>query len=374
MGRKYRVIEERLRLYNEVIRLGNLGLSDRQIARIIKERYGISLDRGSIFRWIKGKCHPLGNCNRLVVGPGLAYVIGAWLGDGSLGKHNKYKRYVFLRVKDYEFAEEWGRRLAEAFGRSEQYVPKWQKSYQRWVVRASSKLHYNLLKRAREDPWTVWPYLEKYPAEACRGFFDAEGWVNIHDYTIAAGNTDPDIIGLLEKLLEKLDIDSRIYRRRQKEVFISPGNGKPYRHKDEYIMFLYVKGKENILRFADKVGFTIARKRAGLALILQQYNNNTLKNLRLSSRRGNLEKVAKILIATNLRRLGLMTRLEAARSLSIDPNTVSRNLHGKTKWSKFSKLSEIEELSKEYFYTRSEEVIKKVQKILEAIIEIYNGQ
>jgi len=35
------------------------------------------------------------------------------------------------------------------------------------------------------------PYLEKYPAVACRGFFDAEGWVEDICYQVVAGNTDP---------------------------------------------------------------------------------------------------------------------------------------------------------------------------------------
>lgn len=60
---------------------------------------------------------------------------------------------------------------------------------------------YDLLKRAREDPLILMPYLEEYPAEACREFFDAEGWVEADHYRIAAGNTNPDIINLFKKLL-----------------------------------------------------------------------------------------------------------------------------------------------------------------------------
>jgi len=368
MGRKYRSLEERLRLYEEVMRLRRLGLGYKRIAKVIKEEHGVSLSSGMISNWINGNCHPLGRCNKIVEGPGLAYAVCAWLGDGRLARDRKNREYcVKLAVKDYDFAEEWGRRLAEALGRSKPYVPRWSHHFKRWIVRGRSALLYSLLKRAKEDPWILLPYLEKYPAEACRGFFDAEGGVNQDKYEVYADNTDPRIIQLIKTLLEKIGIQCSIYERRyESDVFISPDTGKCY-HRNKPICYrIQVHGKENILKFAEQVGFTIARKRAGLAQILQRYN-------RLKIPSSYLEKVAKALIATNLRRLGLMTRLEAARLFSIHPLTISSNLHGKTKTSKLLKLTEVEELSKEYFRTRSDEVIKEVQKILEAIVEIYNG-
>ena len=115
------------------------------------------------------------------------------------------------------------------------------------------------------------PYLEKYPGEACRGFFDAEGSVNINQYQIEACNTDPRIINLFEELLGKLGIDCRTYRCRQKEAFISPRTGKVYRRNSEFIVRLVICGKDNILRFAERVGFTIARRRAALMELVRRY-------------------------------------------------------------------------------------------------------
>ena len=275
---KYRGLEERLRLYDEVMRLRRLGLGYKRIAKAIKERHGVSLNPGMICSWVKGRYHPLGRrCNKLVVGPGLAYALGGWLGDGSLNEdNNNYTYRIRLSCNDYEFAEEWGQCLAEALGRSKPYVPKWDDKYERWVVKGSSVLLYNLLKKTREaGAWILMPYLEEYPAEACRGFFDAEGCVDVDRYRIVASNTDPNIIDLFEKLLEKLGIGSKIYRRRRKEVFfISPRTGKLYRRSSKYIMLLAISREENVLRFAERVGFTIARKRLKLMKLVRKYRKS----------------------------------------------------------------------------------------------------
>jgi len=74
--KKYRDLEERLRLYDEVMRLRRLGLGYKRIARIIEERYDVSLSPSMICNWVMGRYHPLGRCNRIVDGPSLAYVIG----------------------------------------------------------------------------------------------------------------------------------------------------------------------------------------------------------------------------------------------------------------------------------------------------------
>jgi intein-encoded DNA endonuclease-like protein len=206
-------------------------------------------------------------------GSGLAYVIRAWLGDGRLARdRRKYEYYVKLEVSDYDFAEEWGRRLAEALGRSKPYTPRWDDNDQRWVVKRSSALLYDLLKRAREgDPWILMPYLEKYPAEACRGSFDAEGSVNINRYQIEACNTNSRTIGLFEGLLGKLGIDCRMHKFRWDEFMKCPKTGKLYRRNSGSIMCLAIYGEENILRFAERVGFTIARKRAALMKLVRRY-------------------------------------------------------------------------------------------------------
>jgi len=106
-----------------------------------------------------------------------------------------YREYkVHLAVKDYDFAEKWGQCIAKALGRRKLYRPKWEKRNRRWITRVRSKLLYDFLKKAKNDPWILMPYLESHPADACRGFFDAEGGVNTNSYELVAYNTDLRII------------------------------------------------------------------------------------------------------------------------------------------------------------------------------------
>jgi len=211
------------------------------------------------------------------------------------------------------------------------------------------------------------PYLEKYPADACRGFFDAEGGVNADSYELVAYNTDLRVIQLFKALLEKIDIQCSIRKvDRKNDVLISPSNSKVY-HRNKLTLFrIAVHGKENIMKFAEKVGFTIARKRAELGRLLEKYNTMKISN-------NHLKKCARALIAANFVRLGFVrTQTEAARLLSINQSAVSDHLRNKKKASKLLKYPEIEQLSREYFYSRSDDVITRAQKILQAIIEIYH--
>jgi len=51
--KRYRSLEERLRLYDEVMRLKGLGLGYKRIARIIEEMYGVRLNPGMICNWVR---------------------------------------------------------------------------------------------------------------------------------------------------------------------------------------------------------------------------------------------------------------------------------------------------------------------------------
>jgi len=272
MRRKHRSLEERLRLYEEVMKLRRLGLGYERIAKAIKEKYGVWLSPAMIGKWITGKHHSLGSCNKLVVAAELAYVIGGWLGDGWLRYVRNNHRYcVGLSVRDYDFAEEWGRCLALALGRRQPYKPYWDKYHQRWVVEGYSLLLYTLLRRSEKNLRILMPILEKHPAEACRGFFDAEGTVDVDYYYIAASNTNPKLIELFKNLLRKIGIESKIYRCRQKEVFIDSKTGKLYHRNSKYIIILTISREGNILRYAERVSFIVARKRLKLMKLLGKY-------------------------------------------------------------------------------------------------------
>jgi len=361
-------MDERLQIYYEVLDLRRKGISYRRIQEIIMNKYDVCLNISTMVRWMNGKRHPLRKYNKLIAGPELAYTISAWIGDGSLGHIKRSHQYVvLLSVKDYDFAEEWGRCAAKALGRDRPYRPEWNKSHQRWVTRARSRLLYDLLKSAKGDPWILLPYLEKHPGDACRGFFDAEGGANPDSYKIVASNTDVRIIRLFKNLLEKISIQCSIYEVPYKNNTIrSPANNNIYYRNKHSCFWLVIHGKENILKFAERVGFTIARKRARLTQIIQKYN-------RIKIYMNCLEKFAKALVAANLVRLGLVrTQTEAAMLTSISQSSISDYLRDKRRMSKLLMHPDIERLSREYINSRGEDAIIKVQKVLQAIIEMYN--
>jgi len=350
-------IDQKLQIYEEVLDLRKRGHGYRRIQKIVKDKHHIKLNTLTIVRWIRGKSHPLGKYNRLIVSPELAYAVSAWIGDGSLVRARHYPEHrIILAVKDCDFAKQWGRCVAKALGKNKPYAPIWDKRNQAWIAKVCSKLLYDLLKSAKGDPWILLPYLEKYPRDACKGFFDAEGSVSIDDYEVLASNTDLRIIRLFQKLLRKIGIECNIrethyiYRRNKRSCFL-----------------LAIHGKENILRFAEEVGFTIARKRARLAKILQKYNRTKI-------RRNNLEKCARALIGANLVRLDLVKKqAETAKLLLVSRQNINDYLRARKRVSKLLRYSEIEQLSREYFYSRSSEIIARVREILQAIIEMYGG-
>ena len=87
---------------------------------------------------------------------------------------------------------------------------------------------FDLLRKARDDPWILLPYLEKYPSEACRGFFDAEGYVNIQSRQIRAANMDRRLIELFRLLLSRVGVNCTIYKIPFKDdTFVSPRNVRP---------------------------------------------------------------------------------------------------------------------------------------------------
>lgn len=256
------------KIYEEAIILHNEGLGGRRISRIIEEKYGIKLHWTTINEWLYKARHPLGSYKKFKICPELAYVITAWLGDGTLTLPcNTYgrKHNIELRVKDYEFAEEFGRCAGIVNNNPSPYKPVFIKSTGFYNVRFCNTQLYYLLKRSRENPWISMPYLKLYPAEACRGFFDAEGWPDFYGYYcyIAAGNDDLELLKMIAELLKYLDISSKIYMKKTSKKIMIINGIMTYRNRDKTFT-LNIKRKKDTINFYEKVGFIIKRKQEKL--------------------------------------------------------------------------------------------------------------
>ena len=261
MKGKYSTLPERVVAYHYARRLREEKLSYKRIAKEINDVFGIKISPGEAHNWIKDRYNPLRKCGQLYDCPELAYVIAAWLGDGTLAVDSKtFKHCIILYTKDVEFAREWGACLAKVTGNPKPYNPQWDKSNQRWIVKTSNMLLWMVLSIAKENPWFVYPILQKYPKSACRGWFDAEGYVSPSSYLIGATNTDIEQVRIFQKLLEELSIHAEIRPRKDMgTAFISPRTGKiSERSRTNYDLKMY--GRENHIRFAELIGFSISRK------------------------------------------------------------------------------------------------------------------
>lgn len=202
--------------------------------------------------------------NKVIERPELSYALVGWLGDGAFEIDLKHHRYgILLRSVDYEFTAEWGRCLAISLGRKKPYKPFWDKNHQCWTVVGRSILLCRILARAYKDLTSVRYIFKKYPVEACRAFFDAEGCVvkERWRYKIVAANYNRALLELIKELLDDLEIKSTITtQRRLKTLFFNKQMGKWYKYRQDHIYVLEIRRKENLIKFYNIIGFTIRRK------------------------------------------------------------------------------------------------------------------
>ncbi|MCX8187842.1 MAG: LAGLIDADG family homing endonuclease [Nitrososphaeria archaeon] len=171
-------------------------------------------------------------------------------------------------MKDYDFAEEFGRCAAVALWRPKPYRPF--RDGRRWVVAVDSKELYELLGKPI-DIERIRPYVEH--CEECmaafiRGFADAEGSVDKNEHSLGCikiANTNLELISYVQRLLEKLGIHSKIYLVRKEEYFMI--RGQIYKRRKRVIYTLVIYRKRDKMRFRMRVNFTIARKRQVLELL-----------------------------------------------------------------------------------------------------------
>jgi intein-encoded DNA endonuclease-like protein len=211
----------------------------------------------------------------------LAYVIGVKVGDGYAGKSRhtvkSYNRVrIGLKVKDREFAEEFGRCLAEVLGRRP-INPRYRKSLGRYVVEIRSQTLYELLKKPT-DLERLKKYIEhceRCTAAFIRGFADSEGCVKKEGY-IFIYNTDYELLTYVKDLLKLLGIESTgpWPKRLQGKTFYDHKKMKRYTYKKE-CFHIYIRAGSNV-NFYKNIGFTIGRKQRHLENYVRRRRPNPL--------------------------------------------------------------------------------------------------
>jgi intein-encoded DNA endonuclease-like protein len=264
--------ELRIRLFGEVNKLRRNGLGHRKIIKEIQRRYGVRLSRSLISYWLRGLHNPyngryIPSIEFLEPCEELAYVIGVKVGDGYATRRRRvvksYNRVIIgLRVKDREFAAEFGQCLAKVLGR-QTIKPKY--SSGRYVAEVHSQTLYELLKKP-VDFERLKKYIEhceRCTAAFIRGFADSEGCVRKEGYIIIS-NTNYELLTYVKNLLKRLSIEATgpWPRRQQGKTFYDPKTMKRYTYKKE-CFYIYIGTGSNI-NFYKNIGFTIRRKQRRL--------------------------------------------------------------------------------------------------------------
>jgi intein-encoded DNA endonuclease-like protein len=263
--------ELRIRLFGEVNKLRRNGLGHRKIIKEIQRRYGVRLSRSLISYWLRGVHNPYNkgyvpSIKFLRPSKELSYMIGVVAGDGYACRDRHAANYnrvrIGLKVKDREFAAEFGRCLAKVL-RRQPIKPKYYSG--RYVAEVHSQTLYELLvKPLNLDKLKKYiEHCERCVAAFIRGFADSEGTVDKGGY-IRLSNTDRGLLEYVKDLLKRLGIEATgpWPERRQGKPFYDCKTMKTYTYnKDKY--YIYIRTSSNT-SFYKKIGFTIRRKQRRL--------------------------------------------------------------------------------------------------------------
>lgn len=239
------------------------GLGGIRIARKLSDAYSLRICPGTINHWIYGNRHPrVRNIFRELPSPALSYIIGANKGDGCTLTSSGC---VKLEVTDKDFAEAFNDKMAELFSREKRnkvLVRRFKEGrLPLFIVKYSSK---QLVKLLRGPLKTLLSMAFTYPRDYLRGFFDAEGHVDVaatrnFRLLVGAENSKRSLLQEVRRVLEEdFNIRSRLERKRRAGTMkVIRGESFVMRHTSFSIMIGRTK---HVRLFAEKIGFSIHRK------------------------------------------------------------------------------------------------------------------
>lgn len=250
-------------IYKRVLQLAQKDSSPVKVARALSASHGLSLSPGTVRHWIKGERRfqiQRRSAFKQVPSPALSYVVGANIGDGCTLTSNWI---VKLEVTDYDFAKMFNKSMAKLFGRVRPNRILRRHSVGRlpmYVVKYASK---QLVKLLRLPLKKLLEIACVFPQEFLRGFFDAEGHVDVSagryfQLFVGAENSDRFLLRKVGELLRTLGIDSRIQRKREAGSIKVIRNTLFVMRRTSYSVMIGRMG--DVKRFAAEVGFSIHRK------------------------------------------------------------------------------------------------------------------
>ncbi len=268
-------IRELQRIMDEVKALRSQGFSYGGIVKAVSNEHDLKLPKATVIRWCKGTHNPLNRIHTISLEPSpeLSYVIGVYLGDGSVHLKSNGRYVIKLKVIDKEFAEAFADALKKlgigvtvGFERDSTRVD-------RYYVEGSNKALFQLLTGSRERLFSL---AEDYPVQFIRGFFDSKGFPVISagksfKVEVAAVNSDLEVLEFVQRCLERLGITSKISRlySRGHRVII---RGEEYSSNVDMFL-LRVSRFNDVVLFSWKIGFTASRKSEKLKRAIELLEN-----------------------------------------------------------------------------------------------------
>lgn len=278
--------------YKKVLILRKKGLSLRKIEKQIGVSsttvwYWLKTDRKPRSFYAKRKEKKLPPGSRKL-SPDLAYIYGVLVGDGHIEKSDKRRTYrVVLNVTDKDFAEKfvlalkkWSKMSPTTSERTVKHdhttkygsLIKCVSHYH--VVRLASKqvVKFLLSKiKCKTYNWRVPMDVlntsdEKIICSFLKGFFDSEGCVifgNPFNRRVEATTVQKEGLKEIRSLLKKIGIISRITQSKEQKM--------------KGLYEVIISGRKNLEAFAEKVNFSIHRKRIVLESLLKSYKRSVYK-------------------------------------------------------------------------------------------------
>jgi len=253
-------------LYPKVLELASKGQGPVRIAKELSAVYQMSISPGTVRHWIVGDRNPQGgkvrNLFKQEPSPALSYIIGANIGDGCTLTDDWI---VKLEVTDRDFAEAFNSSMAALFSRktpNKILTKRFKvKRLPMYVVRYACKALVELLRLPLRKLLEI---AFRFPRDFLRGFFDAEGHVEvsgtkIFSMRVGATNTNRMLLLRIRRMLKKkLGISSNINRKRPAgSVMVIRGRTFALRRTSYELI---ISSRESVEKFAQEVGFGILRK------------------------------------------------------------------------------------------------------------------
>lgn len=250
-------------LYAKTIQLAAAGLGPAHIANQLSAAYSLKIAPGTVRHWAIGDRKPgVRNVFKEEPSPALSYVIGANIGDGCTLIESWC---VKLEVTDMDFAQMFNANMVTLFSRVEPnkiLVRRFDVDrLPMYIVKYSSRQLVELLRLPSKK---LLELAFAFPREFLRGFFDAEGHVDIgarktFEIKVGVENSDKALLKEIRLLLLKgFNIKSNINRKRRSGS-LKVIRGKSFRMRKTSYSLLFAQFR-SLRSFDRRIGFSILRK------------------------------------------------------------------------------------------------------------------